>query len=63
MELIARFILIATGNEEYTIKMAKVLAKKLGVEKELRKKSLSNDEWIKMVFGKKGKSRKRGQKA
>ena len=36
-ELIGNFVKSATGNEEYAFKIVKVLAKKLGIENELRK--------------------------
>ena len=49
-ELIGNFVKSATGNEEYAFKIVKVLAKKLGIEKELRKNPLTVDEWFENAF-------------
>ncbi|MBE3114813.1 MAG: hypothetical protein IMZ59_04760 [Actinobacteria bacterium] len=61
IELIGRIIYHETKDEKYTWKMVKILAKKLGVEDDLREKPLDSDEWFDMVIGKsvpKKKSRK-----
>lgn len=53
VELMARFVEIATENKGYAFKMAKILAKKLGIEKKMRRTPLSEDEWFKKVFRRK----------
>jgi len=58
IELIGRFIAHETGDEKYAWKMVTVLAKKLGVEKDLREKPLSSDEYFDMILGKTKKTRK-----
>lgn len=49
-ELIGTFIRRATDDEKYTWKMVKILAKKLGVEDDLREKPLDSDEWFDKVL-------------
>lgn len=52
-ELIGNFVKSATGNEEYAFKIVKLLAKKLGIENELRKNPLTVDEWFENAFKRK----------
>lgn len=47
-ELIGGFVRNATENEEYAWKIVKILAKKLKVDKDLRKKPLTIEQEIKL---------------
>ena len=58
IELIGTFIRRATDDEKYAWKMVQVLAKKLGVESELREKPLDSDEWFGIVFKGNGTKKK-----
>jgi hypothetical protein len=50
IELIGNFIERETGDEKYALKMVKVLAKKFGVEKDLREKPMTNNEFFRKVM-------------
>jgi hypothetical protein len=49
-ELIGKIILHETKDEDYAWKMVRVLAKKLGIQKQLRKKPLAFEEEVKLIF-------------
>lgn len=49
IELIGKYVRMATDNQEYSEKIIKILAKKLRVEHKLRKKPLTDKEFFKLV--------------
>ena len=46
VELIGTFIRRETGDEEYAWKIVRILAKKLGIEDNLREKPLDTNGWL-----------------
>lgn len=50
IELIGTFVRNETENEEYAWKIVKILAKKLKVDKDLRKKPLTINQEIKLYY-------------
>jgi len=51
-ELISVFVEYETNDPEYTFKIVKILAKKLGIDGQLRKEPLSGDEYVDKVLEK-----------
>jgi hypothetical protein len=50
IELLGTIIYAETKDQKYAWKVVKILAKKLGVEKDLRERPLGSDEWFDMVL-------------